>query len=78
MDLRHVHLGNRESYSQTEEETARLYAELSREGVQMSEAVIWLGSHLHIREDGTGWLEGAIPRRPRFLCQVFHWIGGMR
>ncbi|PYI55586.1 helix-turn-helix transcriptional regulator [Paenibacillus flagellatus] len=62
LDLRHVHLGNKESCFRTEEgPSIRLYAELSRQGVQMCEAALWLGSHLHIREDGSGWLEGPVP-----------------
>ncbi|WP_134685747.1 helix-turn-helix transcriptional regulator [Brevibacillus migulae] len=60
MDLRHVHLGNKETFFQMEKESTHLYAELSPKGVQMCEAVLWLRSHLRVREDGTGWLEGAI------------------
>ncbi|MGZ4107803.1 MAG: helix-turn-helix transcriptional regulator [Tumebacillaceae bacterium] len=61
LDLRHVHLGNRESYRQDEEQAqVRIEVELSREGVQSCEAVPWSKSQLHIRQDGTGWLEGDI------------------
>ncbi|WP_199617650.1 helix-turn-helix transcriptional regulator [Paenibacillus alkalitolerans] len=76
MDLRHVHLGNKESFFHTEKESAQLYAELSRTGVQMCEAALWLGSHLHIREDGTGWLEGPIARSDlAFYARFFIGLG---
>ncbi|MBD0379934.1 hypothetical protein ICC18_07400 [Paenibacillus sp. WST5] len=76
MDLRHVHLGNKESFFQTEKESTGLYAELSQKGVQMCEAVLWLGSHLHIREDGTGWLEGPIPQSDlAFYARFFIGLG---
>ncbi|XEC96358.1 helix-turn-helix transcriptional regulator [Paenibacillus tarimensis] len=63
MELRHVHLGNKESFFHTEKEPAGagLYAELTPKGVQMCEAVLWLGSYLKIREDGSGRLEGPLP-----------------
>lgn len=60
MDLRHVHLGNREALNKAEEEEVILHVELSKEGVQKCEAELWAGSKLHIRNDGTGWLEGNI------------------
>lgn len=76
MDLRHVHLGNKESFFQTEKESAELYAELSQNGVQMCEAVLWLGSYLTIREDGSGWLEGPIPQRDlAFYARFFIGLG---
>jgi len=76
MDLRHVHLGNRESFFRTEKATTGLYADLSQKGVQMCEAVLWLGSHLHVREDGTGWLEGPIPQNDlAFYARFFIGLG---
>ncbi|WP_019914156.1 helix-turn-helix transcriptional regulator [Paenibacillus sp. HW567] len=42
-------------------EQVRLHIELTNEGVQACEAELWSSSLLHIREDGTGWLEGDIP-----------------
>ncbi|NOU87415.1 WYL domain-containing protein [Paenibacillus sp. LMG 31460] len=60
MDLRHVHLGNRESLIKAEEEEVILYVELSKEGVQKCESELWTVSKLHIRNDGTGWLDGNI------------------
>ncbi|QYR20211.1 YafY family transcriptional regulator [Paenibacillus sp. sptzw28] len=76
IDLRHVHLGNKESVFQKEKESVQLYVELSRSGVQMYEAVLWLSSHLHIREDGTGWLEGPIPQSDlAFYARFFIGLG---
>ncbi|WP_028550273.1 helix-turn-helix transcriptional regulator [Paenibacillus sp. UNC451MF] len=76
MDLRHVHLENKELVFQKEKESTQLYAELSRKGVQMCEAVLWLGSHLNIREDGTGWLEGPIPQSDlAFYARFFIGLG---
>ncbi|MFM1653247.1 helix-turn-helix transcriptional regulator [Brevibacillus sp. B_LB10_24] len=76
MDLRDVHLGNKETVFQTEKESVGLYAELSQKGVQMCEAVLWLGSHLHIREDGTGWLVGPIPQNDiPFYARFFIGLG---
>lgn len=66
LDLRHVHLGNKEDYSAQNYESAdsrvRLYVELDRGGVQACEAEVWSPPLLHIRGDGTGWLEGEIPQ----------------
>ncbi|TVY03052.1 helix-turn-helix transcriptional regulator [Cohnella terricola] len=62
LDLRNVHLGNKDEVYRREAEAVELHAELSPQGVQMCEAALWLTSHLHVREDGTGWLEGPISR----------------
>ncbi|TBL77885.1 helix-turn-helix transcriptional regulator [Paenibacillus thalictri] len=62
LDLRHVHLGNKEAFFHTVKESVSLYAKLSKQGVHMCEAVLWLKAYLHTREDGTGWLEGPIPK----------------
>lgn len=45
----------------SEEEQAGFYAELTKEGAERCEAELWLSPKLHVREDGTGWLEGDIP-----------------
>ncbi|ANY67759.1 DNA-binding protein [Paenibacillus sp. BIHB 4019] len=61
-DFRHVHLENRQAKGVIEQDAVALYAELTKEGVQMCEAEPWPVPKLHIRSDGTGWLEGSIPR----------------
>jgi predicted DNA-binding transcriptional regulator YafY len=62
MNLGNVHLGNKESFVQLEEEQVSLYVELSKEGVQRCETELWSAPKLHIRKDGTGWLEGKTPK----------------
>ncbi|WP_340020880.1 YafY family protein [Paenibacillus sp. FSL K6-1096] len=65
LDLRQVHLGNMAAFSRPAQEEAaspvRLEVELGRGGVQACEAEVWSRQLLHIREDGTGWLEGEVP-----------------
>ncbi|MEK3722533.1 helix-turn-helix transcriptional regulator [Paenibacillus sp. FSL H8-0034] len=76
MDLRHIDLANKELHVHADKESTQLYAELSPKGVQMCEAVLWLGSHLHVREDGTGWLEGPIPHKDlAFYTRFFIGLG---
>jgi predicted DNA-binding transcriptional regulator YafY len=76
LDLRHVHLGNRASLFRSEKEAAGLYAELTRSGVQMCEAVLWLGSYLRTRDDGSGWLEGSIQQSDlAFYARFFIGLG---
>lgn len=36
--------------------------ELTTEGVQACEAELWLASMLHVRQDGSSWLEGNVAR----------------
>ncbi|NEW05730.1 WYL domain-containing protein [Paenibacillus sp. SYP-B3998] len=62
LDLRHVHLENRESFNQVEQDDVSLYVELTKEGAQRCEAELWQAPKLHIRKDATGWLEGNVPR----------------
>ncbi len=63
LDLRQIHLGNKEDLfkMEPEEQQLKLYVELSKEGVQRCEAELWSPSRLHILEDGTGRLLGDIP-----------------
>jgi predicted DNA-binding transcriptional regulator YafY len=76
MDLRHIHLGNKELFFQKETESVQLYAELTPKGVQMCEAVLWLSTHLHIRENGTGWLEGPFSQNElAFYAKFFIGLG---
>ncbi|CQR51648.1 helix-turn-helix transcriptional regulator [Paenibacillus riograndensis] len=53
----------RERATSKKNERTRLYIGLTDEGVQACEAELWSSSLLHIREDGTGWLEGDIPHK---------------
>jgi predicted DNA-binding transcriptional regulator YafY len=66
LDLRHIHLGNKEEYTGIGQahETGRIHlcVELEQGAVQACEGELWAAALLHIREDGTGRLEGSIPR----------------
>lgn len=76
MDLRHIHLENRKSNSLAEQEYVTLFAELTKEGVQTCEAEPWPVPKLHIREDGTGWLEGSISKSDiPFFAKFFIGLG---
>jgi predicted DNA-binding transcriptional regulator YafY len=77
-----VHLGNwREMIhggpgEAGEGQTLAVYAELTREGVQRCQRELWLASSLHVRPDGTGYLEGDWPRRDRsFFARFFVGLG---
>jgi predicted DNA-binding transcriptional regulator YafY len=61
LNFRHVHLGNWQSYMKQERNVLDFYVELSQDGVQRCVAEQWLKPHLHIRKDGSGWLEGSFP-----------------
>lgn len=58
-----MHLGNSPSHPIEEQEQLALLAELTKTGVQACEAEPGLVAQLHIRKDGTGWLEGSIAKR---------------
>lgn len=59
-----------------EEKTIKLYVELSRQGVQRGETMIDPRFKVHIREDGTGWIEDRIRQNDiPFLAQIFIAIG---
>ncbi|QHW32256.1 YafY family transcriptional regulator [Paenibacillus rhizovicinus] len=76
LDLRHVHLGNWESHVRFKPDKVSLYAELSKEGVQRCEAEHWAAGKLHTREDGTGWLEGNMPKEEiPYLAAYFLGLG---
>lgn len=76
LDLRHVHLGNRESLALTEQDEITLRAELSKEGVQRCEAELWSASRLHIHGDGTGLLEANVPKSDiPFFAKFFIGLG---
>jgi predicted DNA-binding transcriptional regulator YafY len=62
VDLRELHLGNRDWLDVADKDDVLMYAELTREGVQACEAEPWVSPRLHLRPDGTGWLEGFIQK----------------
>ncbi|SEM98064.1 helix-turn-helix transcriptional regulator [Lihuaxuella thermophila] len=76
VDLREVHLGNVKSLIHQDQECVRICAELTREGVQRCEAEPWLAPQLHIREDGTGWLDAPFPKTDfPFFARFFIGLG---
>ncbi|WP_339321347.1 YafY family protein [Paenibacillus sp. FSL W8-0194] len=60
-NLRHIHLENYHPSTHTSPDQVPVYAELTMAGVQICEAEVWSESLLHVREDGSGWLEGRVP-----------------
>ncbi|MGG1658066.1 helix-turn-helix transcriptional regulator [Brevibacillus sp. NRS-1366] len=76
LDLRHIHLENRRLNRGKEPEDVTLFAELTKEGVQTCEAEPWSVAMLHIRPDGTGWLEGSISKSDiLFFAKFFISLG---
>ena len=76
LNLRDVHLGNRKSFIKVEQENLGLHVELSKEGVERCEAGLWPMPKLHIRKDGSGWLEGDIPKSDiSFFAKFFIGLG---
>ncbi|GGB54335.1 WYL domain-containing protein [Virgibacillus dakarensis] len=88
LDLRHVDIGNWESFLKEERKYVKLYVELTKVGVQRCEAELWqpkinirkaeIGSppKVHIREDGTGWLDNDVPKSHiSFLAKFFIGLG---
>lgn len=66
LDLRETRLDNMAEFNQParkeEASPVRLVVELGSGGVQACEAEVWSRQLLHIREGGTGWLEGEVPQ----------------
>lgn len=76
-DLREIHLGNWESFIAKKPSTIDCYIELGRVGVQACEGELARRLRLIVREDGTGKLEGQIPRSEiPFLARFFIGLGG--
>lgn len=76
MDLWDIHLGNRESDKKGVREGGTLFAELTKEGVQTCEAEHWLLPMLYVRQDGTGWVEGQLPKSDLpFFAKFFIGLG---
>jgi predicted DNA-binding transcriptional regulator YafY len=59
-DLTDIHLGNRQAIQQATQKTVPIYVELSREGVRRCEGDLGRRFTVHVREDGTGWIEDQI------------------
>lgn len=76
MDLRQINLETRRSILENKQEAISLFVELSKEGVQMCEAEIWATPLLNTRKDGTGWLEGSLPKSEiPYLAKYFISLG---
>jgi len=78
LDLTQVHIGNWESYLEEESPAYELYVELTATGVQRCESEMWPAHNMqiHVREDGTGWLDNPIPTDSLpFFGQFFIGLG---
>lgn len=60
--LQDIHLNNRHLKKPVKQEVIKIFAELTSRGVEACEAEPWNEPELHVREDGTGWLEGNIAK----------------
>ncbi|PTM58137.1 helix-turn-helix transcriptional regulator [Desmospora activa] len=75
LDLRQVHLGNKELF-RPKEDCVYVFAELTEEGVERCEVEPWPVPRLHVRSDGTGWLEGDIAKKDiPFFASFFVGLG---
>jgi len=74
LDLRQVHLENRASWEREDQEVVHVYVELTDAGVEACEAEHWPDPKLHVRPDGSGWLEGNIAKQdiPYFARFFLH------
>ncbi|UKS27147.1 YafY family transcriptional regulator [Paenibacillus sp. HWE-109] len=76
VDLRDIHLGNRETVGHMEQAMIPMSAYLTKEGVTACESEVWSSSKLRIHEDGTGSLNGAIPKSDiPFYAKFFIGLG---
>lgn len=88
LDLRHVHIGNWELFIKEERKYVNLYVELTKEGIQRCEAALWQpkinmqkaevgpSPKVHVRDDGTGWLNHNVPKSHiSFLAKFFIGLG---
>ncbi|MFD0589336.1 helix-turn-helix transcriptional regulator [Paenibacillus sp. GCM10027627] len=62
LDLQKIHLGSKEGLTRPDGDSLYLYAELSKQGVEACEGDPCPIPLLHVRNDGTGWLEGNVAR----------------
>lgn len=77
-DLTQVHIGNWETYLDEESPAIELYVELTSTGVQRCQSELWPAHkmQIHVREDGTGWLDNEIPESSLpFFGQLFIGMG---
>ncbi len=63
LDLQHIDLGSKDQLTRSADDCVYFHAELSAEGVEACEAEPWSVPLLHVRSDGTGWLEGNVARK---------------
>jgi predicted DNA-binding transcriptional regulator YafY len=76
MDHRHVHLGNWESFIKAKREYVDLFVKLGKEGVQRCESDLGRRTNMHRNEDGTGWLDGKVPKSEiSYLAKFFIGLG---
>ncbi|GGA13159.1 hypothetical protein GCM10008018_67610 [Paenibacillus marchantiophytorum] len=76
VDLRDIHLGNRETVGHMEQAMIPMSAYLTKEGVTACESEVWSFSKLRIHENGTGSLNGAIPKSDiPFYAKFFIGLG---
>ncbi|WP_276353166.1 helix-turn-helix transcriptional regulator [Cohnella caldifontis] len=74
LDLGDVRLSRR--FAAEPREPVRLRAELSRAGVQRCEGELWLAPLLRVREDGSGLIDGGVPRGELpFFAEFFIGLG---
>ncbi len=76
LDLRHIHLGNWEDEIRSKRNIASAHVELSKIGVESCDPELVRRMNLHIREDGTGYLNGSFPLEDiPFLAKTFIGLG---
>jgi predicted DNA-binding transcriptional regulator YafY len=76
LDIKHIHIDNKDILFQNKREYTHLHVELSKEGAQRCESELWLESRLHFREDGTAWLDGELPKSDiPFFAKYFISLG---
>lgn len=76
IDLRHVDLTNRGSHNRVSQEYISIQVELTKEGAERCMAELWPSPKLHLRSDGTGLLEGPVPKNDLdFFAAFFIGLG---
>lgn len=76
LPLQEVHLDNMVQHFSVDVKHFPLYVELTSTGVEQCEMERWMKPFLHIREDGTGWLDGKIAESDLdFMADYFVGLG---